>query len=352
MCYTVLMSKALSEEEKKQRQLARDEKKLQKELNPELDERCYEILRILRDAPNHPDVKYNSKYFENHFKVANITILRAIKTLKDMDLLEEKQVHGSYVIKKEVEQIYSKKTRQNLALVAGLKGLLQQYKNTPLFDSVTKLIYFLEPKVAKDDTVLSSARVIVPPQIEYDVNLKNWDKVYEAIQKNRKINFRYTKSYTDTKALRIVRPYQLLLDNGSVYLFAYSEYADLVLLYDLNFMTDIVVTDEAFELPEKYDFSYYCGGGRLGAYKGNKIEKYKIKFTGYAKDWIKQHKWADDQKFTEDEDSTVITFSSSQYDKIFELILSWGTQAEPLAPKRLVIRWKKEISAMYKKINE
>ena len=47
MCYTVLMSKALSEEEKKQRQLARDEKKLQKELNPELDERCYEILRIL-----------------------------------------------------------------------------------------------------------------------------------------------------------------------------------------------------------------------------------------------------------------------------------------------------------------
>ena len=352
MCYTVLMSKALSEEEKKQKQLTRDEKKLQKELNPELDERCYKILRILRDAPNHPDVKYNSKYFENRFKVANITILRAIKTLKDMDLLEEKQFHGSYVIKKEVEQIYSKKTRQNLALVAGLKGLLQQYKNTPLFDSVTKLIYFLEPKVAKDDTVLSSARVIVPPQIEYDVNLKNWDKVYEAIQKNRKINFRYTKSYTDTKALRIVRPYQLLLDNGSVYLFAYSEYADLVLLYDLNFMADIVVTDETFELPEKYDFSYYCGGGRLGAYKGNKIEKYKIKFTGYAKDWIKQHKWADDQKFTEDEDSTVITFSSSQYDKIFELILSWGTQAEPLAPKRLVTRWEKEISAMYKKINE
>lgn len=233
-----------------------------------------------------------------------------------------------------------------------MKGLLQQYKNTPLFDSVTKLIYFLEPKVAKDDTVLSSARVIVPPQIEYDVNLKNWDKVYEAIQKNRKINFRYTKSYTDTKALRIVRPYQLLLDNGSVYLFAYSEYADLVLLYDLNFMADIVVTDETFELPEKYDFSYYCGGGRLGAYKGNKIEKYKIKFTGYAKDWIKQHKWADDQKFTEDEDSTVITFSSSQYDKIFELILSWGTQAEPLAPKRLVTRWEKEISAMYKKIKE
>ena len=68
------MSKALSEEEKKQRQLTRDEKKLQKELDPELDERCYEILRILRDAPNHPDVKYNSKYFKNLFRASNITV--------------------------------------------------------------------------------------------------------------------------------------------------------------------------------------------------------------------------------------------------------------------------------------
>lgn len=345
------MSRALTEDEKRQRQLRRDEKQLKKLLSPKLDERCYEMLRILRDAPEHPDVKYNSKYFENHFKTSNITILRAVKTLKDMDLLEEKQVNGSYAIKKGFDDFfYSEETRKNIALVASLKGLLQQYKNTPLFESVTKLIYFLEPTVAKNDAVLSSSRVIVSPQMEYDINVRNWDKVYEALQKNCKIKFRYTKPYTNTEATRVVCPYQLVLDNGSVYLFAYSEYADLVLLYDLNYMAEIVVTQEKFKLPKNYDFNNYCGGGRLGAYKGNKIEQYKIRFCGYAKDWIKAHKWADDQSFTEDDEFTTITFSSSQYDKVLELILSWGSQAEPLAPKRLVSQWKKEVFAMYKKV--
>ncbi len=345
------MSRALTEDEKRQRQLNRDEKRLEKLLSPKLDERCYEMLRILRDAPEHPDIKYNSKYFENHFKTSNITILRAVKTLKDMDLLEEKQVNGSYAIKKGFDDFfYSEETRKNIALVASLKGLLQQYKNTPLFESVTKLIYFLEPTVAKNDVVLSSSRVIVSPQMEYDINVRNWDKVYEVLQKNCKIKFRYTKPYTNTEATRVVCPYQLVLDNGSVYLFAYSEYADLVLLYDLNYMAEIVVTQENFKLPKNYDVNNYCGGGRLGAYKGNKIEQYKIRFCGYAKDWIKEHKWADDQSFTEDDEFTTITFSSSQYDKVLELILSWGSQAEPLAPKRLVSQWKKEVLAMYKKV--
>lgn len=60
------MSRALSEEEKKERQLKRDQRTIYKELHPELDERCYEILRILREAPQHPEVKYNSIYFEKH----------------------------------------------------------------------------------------------------------------------------------------------------------------------------------------------------------------------------------------------------------------------------------------------
>ncbi len=344
------MTKALSAEEKRIRQTKRDEKKIEKLLNPKLDERCYEILRILRDAPKHPEIKYNSKYFENHFQTSNITILRAIRTLKDMDLIEEKQTHGSYKIKKTVEEIYSNETKKNIALVASLKGLLQQYQNTPLFENITKLIYFLEPKVAKEDSVLSSGRIIVSPQMEYDINVKNWDKINEALSKNRKIQFRYTKPYTNNEAERLVWPFQLILDNGSVYLFAYSEYADCVLLYDLNFMTDIVITEEEFKLPEKYDFNNYCGGGRLGAFKTDNIEKYKIRFTGYAKDWIKLHKWADDQEFKEDKKSTTITFSSSQFDKVLQLIFSWGSQAEPLAPKKLVKRWKEEITILWKKI--
>ena len=94
------------------------------------------------------------------------------------------------------------------------------------------------------------------------------------------------------------------LENGSVYVWGYSEYADVILMYDLNFMSDIVILPETFELPEDFDINNYSGGGRLGAFAGDDIEKFKIRFTGYAKEWIKNHKWADDQTFTEDEKST------------------------------------------------
>lgn len=353
------MSKKLSEYEKErrkhERELKRDEKAVQNEIKPPIDEHGAKILRILREeAPLHPGTKYNSYYFEKRLNVSNVTIMRSVSKLKKNDLIKDKQVHGSYVINEKKSEFlskhYSEEIQKNLNLIASLGGVLQQFKNTPLYENVVDLIYFLQPEIAKNDDVFSSGRVIVSPQMEYSVNEHNWNRVYDALQKNHKLRFRYTKPYTNNEARRIVWPYQLILDNGSVYLFAYSEYAERVLLYDLNYMTEIVVLNEEFKLPKDFDISNYSGGGRLGAFKGDKIEKFKIRFTGYAKDWIKEHKWADDQEYKSDEDSTTITFQSSQFEKVLELILSWGRQAEPLAPARLVKRWKEEVQAMAEKV--
>ncbi len=347
------MSRRLSEEEKLQNRLMREDRQSEKDRAAEkkIDDRCYEILQILRDASETSEVKYNSKYFAKHFKTSEPTIFRLIDKLRGMNLLKEKLVNGSYAINPDFEEFfYSEETKKNIALVASLRGLLQQYKGTPLFDSVTKLIYFLLPAVAKKDAVLSSGRVVVSPQMEFDINVRNWDRVYQAIQKNQKVRFRYTKSYTNQEIQRVICPYQLILENGSVYVWAYSDWVDDIFMYDLNFMADVVVLNEKFDLPENFDINNYSGGGRLGAFAGDKVEKFKIRFTGYAKEWIKNHKWADDQTFTEDEESTTITFSSSQFEKVFESMLSWGRQAEPLAPTRLVKRWKEEILAMAEKV--
>ena len=348
------MSRKLSKEEKHQNELMRDDRQRERKAvsDKELDDRCYEILRILRDASENSQVQYNSKYFARYFKLSESHIFRTIRKLKDLELIKEQLVNGSYAINPAYEErIYSEETKKNIALVASLRGLLQQYKGTPLFESVTKLIYFLQPEVAKNDAVLSSGRVVVSPQMEFDINVRNWDRVYNALNKNQKIRFRYNKSYTNKDKQRIIWPYQLILENGSVYVWGYSEYADVILMYDLNFMSDIVILPETFKLPKDFDINNYSGGGRLGAFAGDDIEKFKIRFTGYAKEWIKNHKWADDQNFTEDEESTTISFSSSQFEKVFETMLSWGRQAQPLSPARLVKRWKEEIKAMSEMID-
>lgn len=265
-----------------------------------LTNRHLEMLQILRDAPEHPETKYNSKYFEKHFGVANITVLRLASDLRDLNLIETK--HQEYVLKEgfdDWDELFDTDAKNQIVLIAGIKGLLQQYKGTPLFDNVEKLFYLFEPKIAKSSGLLSSARIAVPPQLEFNINPGNWEKILRAMEQNKKIRTRYSAPYKNSEIQRVLYPYQILLDNGTVYLFAHSEYNDVDLLYDLNKLEGITVTDEKFELPEDYDFTKRCKGGRLGAYSTDEVLKYEIEVKGYASYWIKDHKWADDQTFEE-----------------------------------------------------
>ena len=82
-------SKQLEELNKARRDAGKPEVKL--------TNRHIEMLQLLRDAPEHPEVKYNSRYFENLFKVANITVLRIATDLRELNLIETK--HQQYVLK-------------------------------------------------------------------------------------------------------------------------------------------------------------------------------------------------------------------------------------------------------------
>lgn len=326
-------------------------------LEVKMTNRHIEMLQILREAPEHPTVKYNSKYFQNLFKVANITILRIAQDLRDLNLIETK--HQQYVLKEgfdEWDEMFDKDAKNQIVLIAGIKGLLQQYKDTPLFDNIEKLFYLFEPKIAKSSGLLSSARIAVPPQMEFNINVNNWDKILRAMEQNKKIKARYVAPWYKPEKNEIQRtlwPYQILLDNGTVYLFAHSEHYGKEYLYDINKFEGITITNEEFELPEDFDFTKRCKGGRLGAFSSDKVEKYEIEVTGYASYWIKDHKWADDQTFEElDEEDVIIRFSSCQFAKVKELVLSLGSRAKPLAPKRLVDEWKKEVKAMFENMNK
>lgn len=308
------------------------------------------MLQILRDAPEHPEVKYNSKYFEKLFNVANITILRIATDLRDMNLIETK--HQQYVLKEgfdEWDELFDKDAKNQIVLIAGIKGLLQQYKNTPLFDNIEKLFYLFEPKIAKSSGLLSTARIAVPPQMEFNINVSNWEKILRAMEQNKKIKTRYTAPYRDSDKQRILWPYQILLDDGTVYLFAHSEIHNVDFLYDLNKFEGVTITSEEFELPEDYDFTKRCKGGRLGAFSTDEVLNYEIEITGYSSYWIKEHKWADDQTFEDiDDEDVIIRFSSCQHSKVMKLVLSLGSQAKPLAPESFVEKWKKEVKAMNK----
>lgn len=334
-------SKQLEDANKSRREAGKSEIKI--------TSRHIEMLQILRDAPEHPEKKYNSIYFQEYFKVSNITILRLASDLRELNLIETK--HQQYVIKEgfdKWDELFDKDAKNQIVLIAGIKGLLQQYQGTPLFDNIEKLFYLFVPKIAKSSGLLSSARIAVPPQMEFKFNTANWEKILLAMERNKKIRTRYAAPYKDPETQRILWPYQILLDNGTVYLFAHSEHAGVDLLYDLNKLEGITVTNEDFELPENYDFTKRCKGGRLGAYSSDEVLDYELEVKGYASYWIKDHKLTDDQTCEDiGKEDVIVRFSSCQSGKVMEFVLKFGSSIKPLAPESFVNKWKQEVKKMY-----
>ena len=150
----------------------------------------------------------------------------------------------------------------------------------------------------------------------------------------------------------MVHPYQVLLQDGMYYVFGFDENANKgkggERLFNLSRMKNIENINKTFNLPENFEFTSRCGGGRFGAFKEAKKEKFEIDFYDDARQFVKDCIWADDQEIidSEEENMTTIKFTSSQSDKVFEWVLSQGVRAHPVAPESFVARWKNEIQKL------
>ena len=74
-----------------------------------------------------------------------------------------------------------------------------------------------------------------------------------------------------------------------------------------------------------------------------------IDFYAEARDVVREHVRAENQKITEfdDDERTRLEFDSSQHLKIRNWVLSLGANAVPVAPEILVESWKEQVRIMY-----
>lgn len=225
-----------------------------------------------------------------------------------------------------------------------LKSLLNQYRNTPVYAKVIERVRELANMPIED-----FSRIAVPPKLEYNKeDQKKFSKIFDYMIQDCKIQFYYKgRRHGEERKNRIVRPYQLLLENGTCYLYGYDEEKREDRLFVLRRMEEIRhVNHEKFDLPADFEFSLRYGSSKFGAYTFKTPVKYKIEFYGNTQVWIKENKWADDQEIKETDEKTTLSFTSSQDDKILEWILSCGADAKPVAPENFVRRWKNKIAEM------
>jgi predicted DNA-binding transcriptional regulator YafY len=175
-----------------------------------------------------------------------------------------------------------------------------------------------------------------------------WDTVITGLKSNKIITFDYRSVLDEETYGRRIRPYQLLFDSGVWFLYGFAEERKAIRIFSLCRITNAAVTNESFKLPPDYDYCSLADGSNFGVFAGTVRHTFKIRFYDEASFWVKERNWARDQIFTDTDDSTIITFTSTQYDKVREWLLSQGCYAKPLEPKKLVKEWKWHIKEMRK----
>ena len=132
------------------------------------------------------------------------------------------------------------------------------------------------------------------------------------------------------------------------YLYGYAEERKAVRLFSLPRMRNTAVAPETFTLPKDFDYRLRSDDSYFGVFAGGERQQFAIAFYDDSAVWVRERQWAADQKTEETDDGVVIYFSSTQYHKVLEWVLSRGCTAQPFAPENLVNDWKRHITEMGK----
>ena len=319
-------------------------------------ERLIKINNAIKSGlyPNTKQLQKLIKEETGYKKVGIATISRDLNTLRiyfRAPIEYDRAKNGYYYIDDNYEFALNEISLEDAFYLSTVKTLLANFNGSPMYNEIKNVIDFVTDTQGYGKNRLLD-RIAIPPLPKVIVSEETWKSVMTALQENTCLKFDYNGRWNTATTHRFVRPYQLLLQDGMYYLFGFDELADNgkggERLFCLPRMKNVENTTKTFELPENFDFSSRCSGGRFGAFKGEKAVHYEIDFYSDARQYVKDCVWADDQEIydVDEEDRTTITFSTSQSVKVLEWVLSMGANACPIAPADFVERWKSEIRGM------
>jgi predicted DNA-binding transcriptional regulator YafY len=311
--------------------------------------RIYFIDRKIASG-NYPSTRQLAEEYE----VGTATISRGIEFLRDRmgaPLEYDSRRRGYYYSEKDYRLPGAFSRPEDMLALGMVKSLITLYQDTPLYSVSKELLDTITaPLAAGEGAEISwyEDRIVVPPVAAAPVPANVWDTITAGLRENRIITFEYLGLNDEKYLPRRARPYQLLFDNGLWFLYAYAEERRAVRVFSLPRIKNPVLTGDFFKLPANFDCRKNNGDSRFGIFAGGKKQRYRIALYEEAVPWAADRQWAADQRIETKNGRCILSFSSAQFNKVLEWVLSQGCAAKPLEPKELVDAWKNNVREMGK----
>ncbi|MCL2066922.1 MAG: WYL domain-containing protein [Treponema sp.] len=301
----------------------------------------------------YPNTKDLAKILFNDWgKVSISTIIRDIDFLRDRfhAPIEYDAYHRGYYYTEKTFRLPAGFTGEENMLALGMaKNILSLYRETPLYEASANLLDSIVAPLASDgNRDWLDKRIIVPKIASAKVEPDIWKTIVESLKENRIITFEYIGTWDNDYQQRKVYPYQLLFDSGVWYLYGFSEERKAIRLFSLSRMKNAVLTRSKFELPKNFDYTETTGDSFFGVFSGQEKLSFIIDCFADAVIYASERQWAADQKIEKNNEGVTLKFTSTQYQKVLQWVLSCGCNAFPKKPKKLVEDWKRHAQEMRK----
>jgi len=172
------------------------------------------------------------------------------------------------------------------------------------------------------------------PYKEYGKFKEILNRVNDAAINRKSIEIVYYTMSRKKETRRRVDPYRIWFFNGTFYLIGLCHMRNEVRIFALDRIKMLHQTKESFEVREDFTLEDFMGPS-FGVYQGESIN-IKVWFHPDVAGYIKEKIWHESQQIHPQDDGSIIFEAEvAGTDEIRFWIMTWGSQAEVLAPASL-----------------
>lgn len=162
--------------------------------------------------------------------------------------------------------------------------------------------------------------------------------INRSILEHRVVEIEYQNAGQTAPKTRKILPYGIALYRGSLYIIADAQEAaeevDPIRHLKLDRFHKATALDEWFKPRLDFDLEKHLRES-IGIFGGGQLQKFRIRISEYAAQWIREDPWHSNQTISQEPDgSLVLTVNAAHEMEIIPRVLALGTEAELLSPAK------------------
>jgi predicted DNA-binding transcriptional regulator YafY len=211
--------------------------------------------------------------------------------------------------------------------------------------AVSKILAAL-PNSTRELLEVESDRISIEGRKATDVG-RLISRLYQAILISKQLRMNYYSYSRDTVSERIVDPYALTFRRRAWYLVALCHTRNEIRMFRTNRIKTLDYTGQTFSYPADFSLEEYMGSSWQTMRGKGKAVEVTVKFDARIAPLIKEVDWHSSQQVEDLPDGSILyTATVAETKEISLWILSYGHQAEVIAPESL----RQEMAAVAEKM--